>query len=182
LEINMHRSYVVAAIILSILIGSGGCARKSSRSALDPTGYSVPVTAVQPSAEEATDSMQRETDGDVRTATLNTLDGKSLEKVYFDYDSYTLKPEARRALDVNAGWMRDNPEAIVTIAGHCDERGSDEYNLALGDRRAKAVKSYLAALGIAPERLGTISYGEEMPASDGRDEAAWSKNRRAEFR
>jgi peptidoglycan-associated lipoprotein len=78
--------------------------------------------------------------------------------------------------------MHENPEVNVTIEGHCDERGSDEYNLALGERRAKAVKSYLAALGIAPDRLSTISYGEEMPATVGRDESAWSKNRRAEFK
>jgi peptidoglycan-associated lipoprotein len=105
-----------------------------------------------------------------------------LEKVYFDFDAYTLTPQAREVLAVNAEWLRKNPEARLTIEGHCDERGSDEYNLALGQRRADAAKNYLVGLGIAAARLTSISYGEERPAVTGSNESAWSQNRRAEFK
>jgi peptidoglycan-associated lipoprotein len=104
-----------------------------------------------------------------------------LEKVFFEFDDYTLTPEARGILARNAEWLRQNPAARLTIEGNCDERGSDEYNLALGQRRAEAVKNYLVSLGVAAERLSSTSYGEERPAAAGSDESAWSQNRRAEF-
>jgi peptidoglycan-associated lipoprotein len=104
-----------------------------------------------------------------------------LEKLFFEFDNYTLTPEAREILARNAEWLRQNPSARLSIEGHCDERGSDEYNLALGQRRAEAVKDYLVSLGIADERLRGTSYGEERPAAAGSDESAWSQNRRAEF-
>jgi len=104
-----------------------------------------------------------------------------LRTVYFDFDKSELKETARRTLTSNAGWMRANPEFMVRIAGHCDERGTEEYNLALADRRAEAVRSYLISLGVAADRLETISYGEERPAAQGHDESAWSQNRRGEF-
>lgn len=106
----------------------------------------------------------------------------NLEKVFFEFDAYTLTPQSREILARNAEWLRQNPAASLTIEGHCDERGSDEYNLALGQRRADAAKNFLVSLGIAAERLSGISYGEERPASAGSDENAWSQNRRAEFR
>jgi peptidoglycan-associated lipoprotein len=105
-----------------------------------------------------------------------------LEKVFFEFDAYTLTPQSREILARNAEWLRQNPGARLTIEGHCDERGSDEYNLALGQRRADAAKNYLVSLGIAAERLSDISYGEERPAAADSDENAWSQNRRAEFR
>ncbi len=105
-----------------------------------------------------------------------------LENVYFDFDKSELRQDARDALSKNAETLlKKVADAKVQVAGHCDERGSDEYNLALGDRRAKSVAKYLTTLGIAAERLSTISYGKEKPAVEGHDEAAWSKNRRAEF-
>jgi peptidoglycan-associated lipoprotein len=106
----------------------------------------------------------------------------NLEKVFFEFDAYTLTPQSRELLARNAEWLRQNPAARLTVEGHCDERGSDEYNLALGQRRADAAKNYLVSLGIAAERLTGISYGEERPAAAGSDESAWSQNRRAEFR
>ncbi len=104
-----------------------------------------------------------------------------LEKVYFDYDKYDLTSAAREVLAVNAQVLRKNSEVPVVIEGHCDERGTVEYNLALGDRRAKAVKDYLAWLGIDSSRLTTVSYGKERPVDLGQHEAAWAQNRRAEF-
>ncbi len=104
-----------------------------------------------------------------------------LEKILFEYDSYTLTAQSREILARNAEWLRQNPAARLTVEGHCDERGSDEYNLALGERRAEAVRKYLVTLGVAADRLSIISYGEERPAVAGHGEEAWAQNRRAEF-
>ena len=104
-----------------------------------------------------------------------------LEIVYFDYDSASLRPEALAALSRNADKMRTRPEVVFQIAGHCDERGTQEYNIALGERRALSVREHLIQLGVSGDRILTISYGEEMPAVSGSGESAWSKNRRAEF-
>ena len=101
--------------------------------------------------------------------------------VYFAFDDYSLSSDAQTNIDAVANYMRDNSSARVKLEGHCDERGSTEYNLALGQRRAQAVKDYLMQLGIDEKRLPTISYGEEKPAADGHDESAWSLNRRVEF-
>lgn len=104
-----------------------------------------------------------------------------LETVYFAYDSYKLSSESREQLKRSAEWMKANASASVQVEGHCDERGTTEYNLALGERRANAAKDYLVRLGVDPSRLSIISYGEERPVDPGHDEAAWSKNRRAAF-
>jgi peptidoglycan-associated lipoprotein len=105
-----------------------------------------------------------------------------LNRIHFDLDQYTLTSGARDTLAANAAFLKANPDLQVRIEGHCDERGSDEYNLALGERRALAAMNYLESLGVAKARLSTISYGEEMPLVPGHDEAAWAKNRRAEFK
>jgi len=103
------------------------------------------------------------------------------EDIYFDFDSAQLLPRAQEILKRKADWLRSHPGARVIIEGHTDERGTVEYNLALGDRRAEAAKGFLVELGISPERITTISYGEERPADPGHNEAAWAKNRRAQF-
>jgi peptidoglycan-associated lipoprotein len=101
------------------------------------------------------------------------------DTVLFAYDSYELDGEARATLLKHATWLRGNPSVRVTLEGHCDERGTREYNLALGDRRANSAKNFLASQGIDVARLSTISYGKEKPAVDGADEAAYAQNRRA---
>jgi len=100
------------------------------------------------------------------------------DRVFFDLDKSDLKPEARRTLERQAAWLKQYGNVAVTIEGHCDERGTREYNLALGDRRAKAASNYLVSLGIPASRIRTISYGKERPAVLGSNEAAWSQNRR----
>lgn len=100
------------------------------------------------------------------------------DRVFFDFDRSDLSPQARSTIECWANWMDDNPSARITIEGHADERGTREYNLALGDRRANSVQQYLQALG-ASNPIQTISYGKERPADPGHDEAAWAKNRRA---
>lgn len=104
------------------------------------------------------------------------------EQVYFDFDSSELKSDARELLQEKAAILEDNPALKVIIEGHCDERGTQEYNLALGERRARAAYEFLILLGIDAQRLQIVSYGEERPAAEGDNEAAWAKNRRCEFK
>ena len=103
------------------------------------------------------------------------------ENVYFDFDNATLDYQAQELLKQKAMWLRDYPEANVVIEGHCDERGTNAYNLALGERRAESAKAFLVNLGISDARLTTISYGEEKPLDMGQNEESWAKNRRAAF-
>jgi peptidoglycan-associated lipoprotein len=104
-----------------------------------------------------------------------------LQPVFFDLDSSTLRDDARAALDADAKLLRENGSVHIVIEGHCDERGTVEYNQALGERRAQAAKDYLVQAGIPESRMQTISYGKERPFDVGHDEAAWAKNRRAHF-
>jgi peptidoglycan-associated lipoprotein len=103
------------------------------------------------------------------------------EDIHFEYDKSRLLPEAKEILTHKAGWLEAHPDVSVIIEGHCDERGTNEYNMALGDRRAGSAKSFLIDMGITPERLTTISYGEERPVDPEHNEEAWAKNRRAHF-
>ena len=103
------------------------------------------------------------------------------EDVYFEYDSYMLLPAAQEVLREKADWLTAHPNASVTIEGHCDERGTGEYNIALGERRAESARTFLINLGIVKSRLRTTSYGEEKPADPSHTEEAWAKNRRAHF-
>lgn len=101
------------------------------------------------------------------------------DRVFFDFDRYNLKPQARQVLERQATWLKRYPSVVITLEGHCDERGTREYNLALGERRANSAKNYLVALGVNPNRIRTISYGKERPAVAGSNDAAWAQNRRA---
>jgi peptidoglycan-associated lipoprotein len=103
------------------------------------------------------------------------------EDVYFDFDKADLRPDARQALNANVQVLRSNGQLRFTVEGHCDERGVNEYNLALGERRARAVRDYLVAAGIDPTRISIISYGKERPFVLGHDESAWKLNRRGHF-
>lgn len=109
----------------------------------------------------------------------NTAGG--LQTVYFGFDSSSLDSGSKSALQSNADFLKNNATVDVQVEGHCDERGGRQYNLALGERRAKAVRDQLVALGVPAKRITTISYGSERPAQEGSDESAWSKNRRANF-
>jgi len=105
----------------------------------------------------------------------------ALKEVHFDFDKYDIRPEDAKTLDANATWLKSNAENLVLIEGHCDERGTNEYNLALGERRAKATMNYLVSQGIQANRITIISYGEERPVCTEKTEACWAKNRRANF-
>jgi peptidoglycan-associated lipoprotein len=104
-----------------------------------------------------------------------------LRDIHFDFDKYDIRQGEARILEANAKWLKANPDYLVLIEGHCDERGTNEYNLALGDRRAKATMNYLLAHGVAANRIHIISYGEERPLCSEKNEACWTRNRRAHF-
>jgi peptidoglycan-associated lipoprotein len=105
----------------------------------------------------------------------------ALADVFFDFDRAEIRPDAARTLQRNLEWLHANPRALVLVEGHCDERGTNEYNLILGERRARAVFDYLVAHGVAADRLSTVSYGEERPVCVERNERCWARNRRAHF-
>jgi peptidoglycan-associated lipoprotein len=130
-----------------------------------------PVVPSEPIAEPTIDSKP-----------LDELNREALLKpAFFVFDASELTQEAQQVLDEDAAVLKQHPTWVVTIEGHCDERGTAEYNLALGERRAVAARTYLVSLGISADRLHTVSYGKEFPFDPGHDEAAWAKNRRAHF-
>ncbi len=104
-----------------------------------------------------------------------------LTMIHFDYDRYNIRQDAVPVLDADAAWLKKFPSIKILIEGHCDERGTEEYNLALGEKRARSTMDYLASLGISPDRMKLISYGKSQPLDPGHNEVAWQKNRRAQF-
>lgn len=162
----------IALFALCLAVALASCSKKDVKQ--DEPGFSP------------SDGMSAE-GGDTGAAapTLSAGDASvaspELETVFFAFDSFSLSNEGRKALKSNAQYLSENPTATVQVEGHCDERGTTEYNLALGERRANAAKDYLQKLGVDPARISVISYGEERPAEMGSDEAAWAKNRRAAF-
>jgi peptidoglycan-associated lipoprotein len=105
----------------------------------------------------------------------------ALRDIHFDFDKSNIRPDAAKTLDANASWMKSNPKHLILVEGHCDERGTNEYNLALGERRAKSTMNYLVAQGVESRRITIISYGEERPQCTAKSEACWAQNRRAHF-
>lgn len=119
--------------------------------------------------------------GDLGVATDQAHQRGWIRDVFFDFDSFALTPDGQEALAVSASWLKSHPEYGLLIEGHCDERGTEQYNLALGDRRANIAREYLATLGVEDGRMKTLSYGEERPFATGSHEEAWRQNRRARF-
>jgi peptidoglycan-associated lipoprotein len=157
-------------------VASGGARGGAARSA--PSEAPLPVDSGPDLAPLDADSAAAE---DFSTSDPATLEGGPLEDVYFDYDQATLGDQARAALEKHALWLQNHRSAQVTVEGHCDERGTAEYNLALGDQRARAAREYLVSLGVAADRLKTVSYGKERPLDTGTGEASFARNRRAHF-
>jgi peptidoglycan-associated lipoprotein len=117
-----------------------------------------------------------------RPAPAEFMDHPDVRPIYFAFDRDAIRPDDAKILDANAAWLRENDAYLVLIEGHCDERGTEQYNLVLGERRAVAAMSYLVKRGIASNRLSVVSYGEERPACPERTRACWAKNRRAQFK
>ena len=146
------------------------------------TSPSRPPAPPEPVAEPTIVPPEPVRDDAIASASLDDLNRNSpLKPVFFELDSSELNSANQRALDEDAALLKRYPSWTVTIEGHCDERGTAEYNLALGERRAVTARAYLVSLGIPADRLRTVSYGKEFPFDPGHDEAAWTKNRRAHF-
>jgi peptidoglycan-associated lipoprotein len=170
-------------IVLLLFIFFTGCSKKSTKVDTSPTDILSETSMEQP---EEGDKDQAEGEGiqsdEVKEETITESKPPfKLNNVYFDYDKYNVKSDMFEILSQNAKVLQAYPQVMITIEGHCDERGTIEYNLALGERRAYSIKNYLINYGIDPTRLQTISFGEERPASFGSNESAWTQNRRVEF-
>jgi peptidoglycan-associated lipoprotein len=171
-------SKVVFALGLSFFMG---CSQQTA---------SKPQETTAPQKIEVKQEPSKATPSKTQASSLEALQKETLGKgteegplrdVNFDFDRYDLRPDMREILKGHAAWLKANPQVSVEVEGHCDERGTSEYNLALGAKRAESAKRYLIDLGISPSTLSTISYGEELPLCREQNEACWAKNRRAHF-
>ena len=190
---------VVISLLVAAAVGSG-CAKRpatTQAAAPAPTGTAAttsapgsqqsstatPPTAMAPPSQPSTGSSTPGTAATPapRPAVRDFAAVPELADIYFDFDKYDIRPVDAKTLDANAAWLKSNPNSLVLIEGHCDERGTNEYNLALGERRAKSTMNYLVSQGVQANRITIISYGEERPACTEKTEACWSKNRRSHF-
>ena len=182
-------AFLVFFLVIFVAFLAPSCAKKELKS--EPT---MSEEEARRQAEEEARQRELERQAAIREESLKgdqlRAEGEGMqsarelfenEDVMFEFDSASLTVEAQEILRAKAEWLRDNPGVRVIIEGHCDERGTNEYNLALGDRRAYSAKAFLTDLGIDDARLTTISYGEERPIASGATETAWAKNRRAHF-
>jgi peptidoglycan-associated lipoprotein len=167
-------THALAALAVLALV-SAGCAKKAVQA--PPTPTQAPPQQTPPSQQPATPPTETPTPA----PTKSPFSAADLQPIFFDTDASTLRDDARSTLDQDARMLRENAGAKIVIEGHCDERGTVEYNQALGERRAQAARDYLVQAGIDASRLQIISYGKERPFDQGHDEAAWAKNRRAHF-
>ena len=165
-------------MVTALAIGlAAGCSRRQPP-ATDDRGRVEPPPATDTADDDA--DAQRRAEEEARLARERAY-GSIQDMIFFDFDRSDLREDARQTLQAKAEALRQFPDIRIRIEGHADERGTVEYNLALGERRADAARAYLIDLGIDSDRMTTISYGEERPAVDGHNEAAWSQNRRDEF-
>ena len=175
---NLSSLLVISAVFL-VMISAGGCAKKVATTTQAIEVKEKPV-APPPPREEVIAKEQPPVIQEQPIVREPEPSG-TLGDAYFDFDRSDIRPDARKVLESDATWLKSNSRARIKIEGHCDERGTTEYNLALGQRRAEATKRFLVALGIDVSRLSTISYGEERPVCTDHQEGCWSKNRRSHF-
>ena len=169
-------------VVLAMLLGVG-CARRAPQPQVSaPAPEASGPSAEELRAREEAERRRRIAESELAARQTTTPGASILDNVYFEFDEATLSEQAKTILVRNAEWLRSNGQVRVQVEGHCDERGTSEYNLALGERRTEAVKSYLSSLGIEGSRLATISYGKERPVDPSHTEDAWARNRRVEFK
>jgi peptidoglycan-associated lipoprotein len=169
----MKRTTSLAAIAVALAL-STGCARRNRELPPEPVSDSTPGLG-----ETTADDDSSAPGAAVPGSRADFIQSVPADRILFELDSYSIDDEDRRTLDAQAAWLARNPNVRVTIEGHADERGTREYNLALGDRRANAARDYLEARGVAPNRMQVISWGKERPQVPESNEAAWAQNRRA---
>ena len=179
----------VLVTVLSILaVTLAGCARRpgmAGPSAPSPSGEATSMTATGATGtlgtgSSATPPARAVTRPVERPAPRDFQANANLQTIHFDFDRSDIRPGDAKILDASARWLTNNPKQLVLIEGHCDERGTSGYNLALGDRRAQATKDYLISRGVQATRITTVSYGEERPLCTAHNESCWSQNRRAQ--
>jgi peptidoglycan-associated lipoprotein len=186
------RAWIFGAIMLAMLLALGvSCAKKqvtmeTQEMAADESQQSAEDEAARREAEEARLREQREREARQRQEASSMSEAARRaafedEEIHFDFDKYVLSPQAMMILDDKAAYLREHSAVRVLVEGHCDDRGSNEYNLALGDRRANSAKNYLVKSGVAESRITTISYGEEQPLCMQQNESCWYRNRRGHF-
>lgn len=170
--ISSKLSLAMPALVLTMAIL--GCAKKPKQPSTEPvTREETQASPFRPTPDES--------DEDLRRQRLMAEAREVFQTIYFPLDQSTLDAKARTVLTGIQKFMKEHSEVFFTAAGHCDERGTEDYNLGLGEQRARAVTRYLADLGIPESRMKTLTYGEERPASEGHSESSWALNRRAEF-
>ena len=170
---NVRVKMLVCVLCLAlILVVTGGCKGKKQQ-VINPATDGDKGNKPEPKGGEGLPGVDQES--------LLWSPATGLQKIYFDYNSFALRPDAMKTLAENADKVKKVPDVLIQIEGHCDERGTQEYNLSLGEKRALAVRDYFIKLGISGDRLLTISYGKERPVAQGHDEGAWKQNRRCEF-
>jgi peptidoglycan-associated lipoprotein len=183
--------FAVIALLVAVL-GVAACGKKKPPVARPAPPSTTPGGTTQPTVRPpAPPEPVPETtpippepgiSSDLLSGDLDTINKNSpFQPVFFPLDSFEVDGGGQQALNTNAGIMKKYPAWVITIEGHCDERGTAEYNLALGEKRALAAKTYLVSLGVPADRVRTVSYGKEFPFDPGHDESAWSTNRRAHF-
>ena len=176
------KAYLILFALIFATVTISGCAKK-----VEMTDLSSDELKLEQEADKSTMKRPAGVDssgkpilyGDTSTADLGE---NVIIDVLFDFDRYSIKPESKRVLDKNAKILNEHKDAMITIEGHCDERGTDDYNIALGERRAKSVRDYLDKLGVSRGRMNVISYGEERPFCTDSTEECWRQNRRVHFR
>jgi peptidoglycan-associated lipoprotein len=182
-----RRSTLVLLLLLTSLVLASCRSRKTAAPRVEPTTPPVTDTAPPSTTVQAPDrdfaAPQTEPadvlSEDIVEADRTARDRGWIRDAFFGFDASTLDDEAQEALRQTASWLRSHPEFRIRIEGHCDERGTEQYNLALGDRRAETAADYLVTSGVERERITTVSYGEERPFAEGSTESAWAQNRRA---
>ncbi len=180
--------HLALLLIIPGLLFTASCAKKTVKSDSSATAAEQQQQAEAAAAQERDRDQQAAAEAAAQmaeeTAQRDAMMLQNMfesESIYFEFDSAALSPVAQGTLSGKADFLRDNQGTQVIIEGHCDERGTPEYNLALGDRRAESAKSFLINMGVDSSRFTTVSYGEESPVDTGHDEEAWAKNRRAKF-
>ena len=172
-------------LIVLLMIFAVGCAKKYVTAPQEPAAQkeTVKKETVEPVKKEAVKEIVEPKEAKLQESDViaKTEESSVLKDVLFDYDKYNIRDDARPVLDAVSSFLKNNAAVNVVIEGHCDERGTNEYNLALGEKRAKAAKDYLTSLGVLPSRLSIMTYGEEKPLCTEQNEACWQKNRRAHF-
>ena len=171
---NLRKTLSILLVIVLSAVVSGCCAKKKPP-ASEPGPKRVVQAPVVVEKPEAPPVIKEEPLWD------QARKAGALQNIYFDFDKYSLKPDAIQKLDNTGAWLSGKPGVKIRIEGHCDERGTNEYNLALGDRRANSAKDFLIALGVASNRIDIVGYGEEKPQCVEQTEECWAKNRRVHF-